>query len=97
MLFASEPQQAGEGIGSIIIDAIRRSVENGSMTPRQGEIAIQNMLESMGPKQIDLFTGARGGIASLASGGMGNRQDIEAAESLMFKDPEQNQEWEFNI
>ena len=102
MLFASEPQQAGEGIGSIIIDAIRRSVENGSMTPRQGEIAIQNMLESMGPKQIDLFTGARGGIASLASGGMGldamgNRQDIEAAESLMFKDPEQDQEWEYNI
>ena len=97
MLFASEPQQAGEGIGSIIIDAIRRSVENGSMTPRQGEIAIQNMLESMGPKQIDLFTGARGGIIGLGDGGMSNPMDMQAMDDMMFKDPEDDQEWEYNV
>ncbi len=97
MLFASEPQQAGEGLGSIIIDAIRRSVENGSMTPREGEIAIQNMLESMGPKQIDLFTGARGGIIGLGHGGMSNPMDMQAMDDMMFKDPEDGEEWEYNV
>ena len=97
MLFASEPQQAGEGLGSIIIDAIRRSVENGSMTPREGEIAIQNMLESMGPKQIDLFTGARGGIIGLGDGGMSNPMDMQAMDDMMFKDPEDGEEWEYNV
>ena len=38
---------------------------------------------------------AKGGIIGLDDGGYVN--DYQAADSLMFKDPQEDEEWEYNV
>ena len=40
---------------------------------------------------------ADGGIIGLGDGGMSNPMDMQAMDDMMFKDPEDDQEWEYNV
>ena len=47
--------------------------------------------------QADMYEVAEGGIIGLGHGGMSNPMDMQAMDGMMFKDPEDGEEWEYNV
>ena len=44
-----------------------------------------------------MLEAAEGGIIGLGHGGMLNPMDMQAMDGMMFKDPEDGEEWEYNV
>ena len=44
-----------------------------------------------------MLEAAEGGIIGLGHGGMSNPMDMQAMDGMMFKDPEDGEEWEYNV
>jgi hypothetical protein len=49
------------------------------------------------PDNHRMLEAAEGGIIGLGHGGMSNPMDMQAMDGMMFKDPEDGEEWEYNV